>query len=58
MASDAPYLAKLKNTMEIPSNPFGTYISFDDYDVPNPGALQVPHDAAIKATFDTMIHHC
>ncbi|HEM3615407.1 TPA: hypothetical protein U1C23_002303 [Streptococcus suis] len=53
MSSDASYLPNLKNTMEIPSNPSNTYISFYNYDIPNPGALQVPHDAAIKATFDT-----
>ncbi|WP_202848599.1 hypothetical protein [Streptococcus suis] len=53
MSSDAPYLSTLKNTMEIPANPSGTYLSFNDYAVPNPEVLQVPHDASIKATFDT-----
>lgn len=40
--------------MSIPANPKGTYITFDNYDVANPGALQVPHDASVKVTFDTL----
>jgi len=44
----------MKNTMTIPANSKGTYFSFNNYDVANPSALQVPHDASIKASFDTM----
>lgn len=40
--------------MEIPANPSGTYITFDKFDVPTPGRLQVPHDASIRGSFDTL----
>ena len=30
-----------------------TYFSFDKYDIANPDALQVPHDASVRASFDT-----
>ncbi len=40
--------------MTIPANADGTYFSFDNYDVANPGALQVPHDASVKVSFDTL----
>lgn len=42
----------LKNTMEIPAN--GTYIIFDKFDIPAPEKLQVPHDASIRGSFDTL----
>jgi hypothetical protein len=54
MPSKAKYIDNLKTTMEIPENPAGTYITFDKFDVPNPGKLQVPHDASIRGSFDTL----
>ncbi|WP_036870559.1 RHS repeat domain-containing protein, partial [Porphyromonas macacae] len=54
VSSEAPYLDELKATKTIPANPNGTYISFDNFDTPNPGALQVPHDASVKLSFDTL----
>ncbi len=54
MPKDASYLNSLQNTMEIPANPSGTYITFDKFDVPAPGRLQVPHDASIRGSFDTL----
>lgn len=36
-------MESLKNTMGIPANPSGTYITFDKFDVPTPGRLQVQH---------------
>ena len=44
----------MTNTMSIPANADGTYLSFDNFDVANPGALQVPHDASVKVSFDTL----
>ena len=44
----------MKDTMSIPANVEGTYFSFDNYDIANPGALQVPHDASVKVSFDTL----
>ncbi|MCX4342082.1 MAG: hypothetical protein OSJ72_20985, partial [Lachnospiraceae bacterium] len=54
MSRNAKYIHKLKKTMVIPSNTSDTYITFDRFDVPSPGKLQVPHDASIRATFDTL----
>jgi len=54
MPKEANYIDDLKNTMEIPANPNGTYVTFDKYDLPNPGKLQVPHDASIRGSFDTL----
>ncbi len=54
ISESAPYLDDMRTSMKIPSNSNGTYISFNNYDVANPGALQVPHDASIKVTFDTL----
>jgi len=54
MPAEASYMDSLKNTMEIPENPSGTYITFDKFDVPTPGRLQVPHDASIRGSFDTL----
>ncbi len=54
MPRNAKYMSELKETMIIPSNPDGTYISFDRFDTPNPQKLQVPHDASIRGKFDTL----
>ena len=54
MPAEASYMESLKNTMEIPANPSGTYITFDKFDVPTLGRLQVPHDASIRGSFDTL----
>ena len=54
MPAEASYMDSLKNTMEIPENLSGTYITFDKFDVPTPGRLQVPHDASIRGSFDTL----
>ena len=54
MPAEASYMDSLKNTMEIPANSSGTYITFDKFDVPTPGRLQVPHDASIRGSFDTL----
>lgn len=54
VSKNAPYLDDMSNTMIIPGNPDGTYFSFDNYNIANPGALQVPHDASVKVGFDTM----
>ncbi len=54
MPRKAKYMSKLKKTMIIPSNEGGTYITFDRFDVPSPEKLQVPHDASIRGTFDTL----
>ena len=40
--------------MTIPANSEGTYFSFNNYNSANPGTLQVPHDASIKVSFDTL----
>ncbi len=52
--SNSPYLDDIINSKNIPANPRGTYFSFDNYIHPNPGALQVPHDASYKLSFDTL----
>lgn len=54
VSKEAPYLDELKSTKTIPANSNGTYFSFDNFDTPNPKALQVPHDASVKACFDTL----
>ena len=54
VSKEAPYLDELKSTKTIPANSNGTYFSFDKFDTPNPKALQVPHDASVKASFDTL----
>ena len=54
MYREANYIDNLKSTMEVPSNPNGTYFTFDKFDVPNSGKLQVPHDASIRGSFDTL----
>ena len=54
MSRNAEYMSELKETMMIPSNTNGTYISFDRFDTPNPQKLQVPHDASIRGKFDTL----
>ena len=54
VSKEAPYLDELKSTKTIPANSNGTYFSFDNFDTPNPKALQVPHDASVKASFDTL----
>lgn len=54
MSSEAGYLDDLSESMSIPANVNDTYFSFDNYSTPQPGMLQVPHDAAVKGTFDTL----
>lgn len=54
VSKKAPYLNNMKKNMVIPANPDGTYISFNIYNTANPGALQVPHDASVKVSFDTL----
>ena len=44
----------MKDTMTIPARADGTYFLFDNFDAANPGALQVPHDASVKVSFDTL----
>lgn len=44
----------MADSMIIPANSGGTYFSFNNYNVANPGALQVPHDASVKCTFNTL----
>ena len=54
VSENAPYLNDMSESMMIPANNNGTYLSFDNYDIANPGALQVPHDASVKVSFDTL----
>ena len=54
MSENNKHLGEVKNTMTISANPDGTYFTFDDFSSPNPGALQVPHDASVKVSFDTL----
>lgn len=54
MSETAPYLDELNKTKVIPSNANGTYFSFDKYNVASPGNLQVPHDASVRGSFDTL----
>ena len=54
MSRNAGYIPTLKETMEIPANDKGTYITFDRFDMPAPEKLQVPHDASIRGSFDTL----
>ena len=54
ISENATYLDDMAKNMSIPANSQGTYFSFDNYNYANPGALQVPHDASIKVSFDTL----
>lgn len=54
VSENASYLDDMTNNMTIPANADGTYFSFNNYDVANPSALQVPHDASVKVSFDTL----
>lgn len=56
MSSDASYIEDLKTTKQIPANPNGTYFSFDKYNSSSIASskLQVPHNAAIRGSFDTL----
>ena len=54
ISENAAYLDDMTKTMSIPANTDGTYFSFDNYDIANPQALQVPHDASVKVSFDTL----
>lgn len=54
ISENAPYIKDMTNSMTIPANVDGTYFSFNNYNIANPGALQVPHDASIKVSFDTL----
>ena len=54
VSENAPYLDDMTNNMKIPANADGTYFSFNNYNVANPSALQVPHDASVKVSFDTL----
>ena len=54
VSENAPYLNNMSESMIIPANNDGTYLSFDNYDIANPGALQVPHDASVKVSFDML----
>lgn len=54
VSKNAEYLPNLYDTMKIPSNNSGTYFSFNKFDNPSPGKLQVPHDASIRLEFDTL----
>ena len=54
ISENASYLDDMTNNMTIPANADGTYFSFNNYDVANPSALQVPHDASVKVSFDTL----
>ena len=54
ISENVPYLDDMTKSMKIPANANGTYFSFNNYDIANPGALQVPHNASIKVSFDTL----
>ena len=54
ISENAQYLDDMINSMSIPTNADGTYFSFNNYDFATPGALQVPHDASVKVSFDTL----
>ena len=54
MPRNADHMPSLRNTMEIPANIKGTYITFDKFDIPAPEKLQVPHDASIRGSFTTL----
>ncbi len=54
MSNEASYLDDLTNSMKVPENPNGTYITFDKFGIPQPGRLQVPHDASVRGSFDTL----
>lgn len=54
ISKNATYLDDMSKNMTIPANSDGIYFSFNNYHNANPGALQVPHDASIKVSFDTL----
>ena len=54
ISENAPYLDDMTNSMSIPANADETYFSFNNYNVANPGALQVTHDASVKVSFNTL----
>ena len=54
ISKDAPYLESINSSMYYEPNTEGTYFSYNCYDVANPGALQVPHDASIRLEFNTL----
>lgn len=54
ISREAEYIEKLRVEMEIPANQQGIYLSFDKFDTPTPEKLQVPHDASVRASFDTL----
>ena len=54
ISENVSYLDDMRDTMLIPADVNGTYFSFNNYSVANPSALQVPHDASIKVSFDTL----
>ena len=54
VSEKASYLDSMSKSMSIPPNESGTYFSFNRYDVANPDALQVPHDASVRVEFDTL----
>ncbi len=54
ISENAPYLDDMTNSMSIPANADGTYFLFNNYNMANPGALQVPHDASVKVSFNTL----
>lgn len=37
MQREVKYINNLKNTMQVPANPNGTYFTFDKYNMPNSG---------------------
>ncbi len=54
VSENVSYLDSMSKSMTIPANESGTYFSFNRYDVANPSALQVPHDASVRVEFDTL----
>ncbi len=54
ISENASYINDMAKAMSIPANVDGTYFTFDNFNSANPGALQVPHDASVKVSFDTL----
>lgn len=54
ISQSAKYLPSLDETRILPANAQGTYITFDRLSGASPGRLQVPHDAGIRLSFDTL----
>ena len=54
ISESAPYIDDLTRTNTIPANADGTYFTFEKYDIASPSLLQVPHDASIRCSFDTL----